>query len=207
MQPQSCYEGPLEHGAMLSPRPLITLTHPTGTNYWIHSTGRVVGEVTWKTLDIWIPAVRFTGIIGTQLRGRSTKSVLVDKMALDNSPSKAHHQKHNLKRALSGSAQEGRRITGISSLKNSSRWTIIWGVPWDVDKRITHTSSWYSWPHILRLIHCAIVHRFTGLLSSKRTHLAQAGMCSKMYHEQAILQNQPFKYQSICEEEAFIESW
>lgn len=66
-------------------------------------------EITWKTLDIWIPAVRFTGIIGTQLRGRSSESVLVDKMALGNSPSKAHHQKHDLRRALSGSAQEGEK--------------------------------------------------------------------------------------------------
>lgn len=66
-----------------------------------------MGEKTWKTLDIWIPAVRFTGVIGTQLRGRSTKSVLVDKMALGNSPNKAHHQKHDLRRALSGSTQEG----------------------------------------------------------------------------------------------------
>lgn len=69
-----------------------------------------MGEITWKTLDIWIPAVRFTGIIGTQLRGRSTKSVLADKMALANSQSKAHHHKHDLWRALSGSAQEGKHI-------------------------------------------------------------------------------------------------
>ena len=84
-----------------------------------------MGEVTWKTLDIWIPAVRFTRIIGTQLRGRSAKSVLVDKMALGNSPSKAHLQKHDLRRAQAGSAQEGKRIAGILSLKNSGRRTII----------------------------------------------------------------------------------
>lgn len=40
-------------------------------------------------------------------------------MALGNSPSKAHHQKHDLRRALLGSAQEGESITGISSLKTS----------------------------------------------------------------------------------------
>lgn len=68
-----------------------------------------MGEITWKTLDIWIPAVRFTGIIGTQLRARSTKSVLADKMALGNSPSKAHHHKHDLCRAPSGSAQTRKR--------------------------------------------------------------------------------------------------
>ncbi len=38
MQQQSCYEGSPEHGAMLSSHPLITLTHPTGTNYRIYST-------------------------------------------------------------------------------------------------------------------------------------------------------------------------
>lgn len=37
--------------------------------------------ITQCTLDIWIPAVRFNEIIGTQLRGRSRESVLVDKMA------------------------------------------------------------------------------------------------------------------------------
>lgn len=68
-----------------------------------------MGEITWKTLDIWIPAVRFTGIIGTQLRGRSAKSVLVDKMALGNSPSEARLQKHDLLRALRGSAQDEKR--------------------------------------------------------------------------------------------------
>ena len=41
-----------------------------------------MGVVTRKTLDIWIPAGGFTAIIGTQLRGRSAESVLVDKMAL-----------------------------------------------------------------------------------------------------------------------------
>ena len=99
-----------------------------------------MGEITWKTLDIWIPAARFTGIIGTQLRRRSTKSVLVDKMALGSSRSKAHHQIHDLWRALSGSALEGEKNLGISSLKSSSRWTIIGGVPGDVDKRLTHKS-------------------------------------------------------------------
>lgn len=78
-----------------------------------------MGEVTWNTLDIWIPAGGFTAIIGTQLRGGSTKSVLVDKMALGNSPSKAHHQTHDLRRAVSGSAQEGKRIAGISSSKTA----------------------------------------------------------------------------------------
>lgn len=78
-----------------------------------------MGEVTWKTLDIWIPAGGFTGIIGTQLRGGSTKSVLVDKMALGNSPSEAHRRTHDLWRALSGSAQEGKRIAGISSSKTA----------------------------------------------------------------------------------------
>lgn len=42
-----------------------------------------------KILDIWMCASRFTGIIGTQLRGRSAMSVLDDKMALGNSLSKA----------------------------------------------------------------------------------------------------------------------
>lgn len=68
-------------------------------------------------LDIWIPAVRVTEIIGTELRGGSTYSVLGDKMALGNSPRKVHHQKHDLRRAWSGSVQEGKRITCIWGLK------------------------------------------------------------------------------------------
>lgn len=64
----------------------------------------VIGEVTmWKMLDIWIPAVRATEIIGTELRGGSTYL--------------AHHQKHDLRRAWSGSIQEGKRITCIWGLK------------------------------------------------------------------------------------------
>lgn len=48
----------------------------------------------------------FTGIIGTQLRGRSAKTVWEDKMPLGRSPRKAHDQKDDLGRAQSGSATE-----------------------------------------------------------------------------------------------------
>lgn len=67
-----------------------------------------MGEETWMMLDIWIPAVRFTGIIGAQLRGRSTKCVLVDKMALDNS-------KHITKNMTPGERQVGQHKRGKES--------------------------------------------------------------------------------------------
>lgn len=87
-----------------SPRPVII--HPPGTNYRIYFTEEFARAGTRKMLDIWMCASRFTGIIGTRLTGRSVKTVFDDKMSLGSSPSKAHHQKDDLRRAQSGSATE-----------------------------------------------------------------------------------------------------
>lgn len=65
-------------------------------------------------------ASRFTGIIWTQLIGRSAKSALNDKMASGNSLSNVHHQKNMTSREHrfhQRSAPEENRITGILGLK------------------------------------------------------------------------------------------
>lgn len=67
-----------------------------------------MGEITRGSLDIWISAARFTGIIGTLQIGRSTKSVEVGKMDLGNSKHEACNPKHRLRGALRASTEEGK---------------------------------------------------------------------------------------------------
>lgn len=74
-----------------------------------------MGELTWKTLDIWIPGVRFTGIIGTRLRGRSSKSCLSWLKWLR----VALNVRHTTKNTTSGEHRVGVSAGGEKCLKTS----------------------------------------------------------------------------------------